>query len=442
MPSDSLPNTLPQMPTKSSNFLDELHALVKRKPSPVTELGGKNDSVKRLKMCPDPQGENTSRVGFGCPFCKANPGRYRYVYGACTFPPGFDIKRITEHLKRNHSSKHCCKNCRKKFTGAAEKAQRELFEHIKRGGCDTKLESVADPEWMSERQEEVFNLNILKRSRTTEEERWKAIYRFLFPKHSFIPSPYYDCYVFNQENLDAHNARNQAFPSQSYHPENRTIPNTFPHSPLEPNTPSTSSCKDATVWYVPQSTGGPQEPLKTGYIHPQNSLSTPINRAGVSGIILPARLSPEWQSSNMAQKDYPLNKFGEDRMSPLHPAPPSIENLQYPHHPLPSAGLGEEPPPTASGHIPDSGYGSRETPKADNEEKSNPELSHEGSIYRDELEGDLHALDALFVDANHLWDIPSFALLPSSMDFTDESPSRLRRNNVFDRVSSPIRLSE
>jgi len=94
-----------------------------------------------------------------------------------------------EHLKRNHSSKHCCKNCRKKFTGAAEKAQRELFEHIKRGGCDTKLESVADPEWMSERQEEVFNLNILKRSRTTEDERWKAIYRFLFPKHSFIPSP-------------------------------------------------------------------------------------------------------------------------------------------------------------------------------------------------------------------------------------------------------------
>ncbi|OCL00959.1 uncharacterized protein K441DRAFT_672539 [Cenococcum geophilum 1.58] len=189
MPSNSLPNTLPQMPTKSSNFLDELHDLVKRKPSPVTELGEKNNSVKRLKMCPDPQEGNTSRVGFGCPFCKANPGRYRYVYGACTFPPGFDIKRTTEHLKRNHSSKHCCKNCRKKFTGAAEKAQRELFGHIKRGGCDTKLESVADPEWMSERQEEVFNLNILKRSRTTEEERWKAIYRFLFPKHSFIPSP-------------------------------------------------------------------------------------------------------------------------------------------------------------------------------------------------------------------------------------------------------------
>lgn len=154
MPSNSLPNILPQMSTKSSNFLDESNALVKRKPSPVTELGEKNNNIKRLKVCPDPQGENTSRVGFGCPFCKANPGKYRYVYGACTFPPGFDIKRITEHLKRNHSSKHCCKNCRKKFTGAAEKAQRELFEHIKRGGCDTKLESVADPERMSERQEE------------------------------------------------------------------------------------------------------------------------------------------------------------------------------------------------------------------------------------------------------------------------------------------------
>jgi hypothetical protein len=95
MPSNSLPNTLHQMPTKSSNFLDESHALVKRKPSPVTELGEKNNSVKHLKMCPDPQGESTSRVGFGCPFCKANPGRYRSVYGACTFPPGFDIKRIT-----------------------------------------------------------------------------------------------------------------------------------------------------------------------------------------------------------------------------------------------------------------------------------------------------------------------------------------------------------
>ena len=92
IPSNSLPNTLPQMP---SNFPDESHALVKRKPSPITELGEKNSSIKRLKMFPNPQGENTSRVGFGCPFCKANPGRYRYVYGACTFPPGFDIKRIT-----------------------------------------------------------------------------------------------------------------------------------------------------------------------------------------------------------------------------------------------------------------------------------------------------------------------------------------------------------
>jgi len=95
MPSNSLPNTLPQMPTKSSNFPDESYALVKRKPSPVTDLGEKNNNIKRLKMCSDPQGENTSYVGFGCPFCKANPGRYRYVYGACTFPPGFDIKRIT-----------------------------------------------------------------------------------------------------------------------------------------------------------------------------------------------------------------------------------------------------------------------------------------------------------------------------------------------------------
>ena len=191
---------------------------------------------------------------------------------------------------------------------------------------------------------------------------------------------------------------------------------------------------------MPQSTSGSQEPLKAGYIHPQNSLSTPINQAGASGIILPARPSPEWQSSNMAQKDYLLNNFWGDRMSPPHPAPPSIiENLQYPHHPLSSAGLGEESPSTTPGHIPDSGYGSREAPKADNGEKSNSELCHEGSIYRDELEGDV---DAFFVDADHLWCMPSFALLPSSMDFTDESPSRLRRDNVFDRVSSPIRPFE
>ena len=245
--------------------------------------------------------------------------------------------------------------------------------------------------------------------------------------------------MFSIKKISMHTARNQAFPSQNYHPENGIIPSTFPHSPLEPNTPSTSSCEDATVWYVPQSTGGSQEPLKAGYIHPQNSLSTPINLAGVSEIILPARPSPEWQSSNMAQKDDPLNNFGGDCMSPLHPAPPSIENLQYPHHPLSSTGLGERSPSTTSGHIPDSGYGSLEAPKADNEEKGNPELPHEGSIYRDELEGDL---DALFVDADYLWGMPSFALLPSSMDFTDESPSRLWTNNVFDRVSSPIRLFE
>ena len=126
-------------------------------------------------------------------------------------------------------------------------------------------------------------------------------------------------------------------------------------------------------------------------------------------------------------------------MSPLHPAPPSIENLQYPHHPLSFAGLGERSPSTTSGHILDSGYGSLEAPKADNREKSNPELSHEESRRQDEFEG---RLAAFYTDADYLWGMPLFALLPSSMDFTDESPSRLRRNNFFDRVSSPIRLFE
>ena len=102
-------------------------------------------------------------------------------------------------------------------------------------------------------------------------------------------------------------------------------------------------------------------------------------------------------------------------MSPLHPAPPPIENLQYPY-PLTSAGLGEESPSTTSGCIPDSGYGSQEAPKADNGEKRNPELSHEGSVYQDELEGDL---DTFYLDAEYPWCMPPFALLPSSMNFTD-----------------------
>jgi hypothetical protein len=124
----------------------------------------------------------------------------------------------------------------------------------------------------------------------------------------------------------------------------------------------------------------------------------------------------------MAQKDYSLNNFGENCMSPLRAAPPSIENLQYPHHPLSSAGLGEESSSTAFGHIPDSGYSSLEAPKADNGEKINPELSHEKSLYRDKFAEDLVALCA---DVDYLWSMSSSALLPSSMDFTDESPSRL-----------------
>ena len=114
-------------------------------------------------------------------------------------------------------------------------------------------------------------------------------------------------------------------------------------------------------------------------------------------------------------------------MSPLHLAPPSTENFRYPHHPLSSAGLGEGSPSTPSSHIPDSGYGSLEAAKADNGERSNQFEEYS---------------KALLLDEDYLWSMPLFALLPSSMDFTDESPSRLRRNNVFDRVSSPIRLFE
>ncbi|OCL04898.1 hypothetical protein AOQ84DRAFT_367107 [Glonium stellatum] len=431
---------IPRTQPNFSNFLEEPHALVKRKPSPLAESGATSNSIKRLKVSSDPAGEDGSINAFGCPFCKANPSRYLHVHNSCAFPPGFNIKRLTEHLKRNHSSKHCCKNCRKRFFGAAEKAQKELCEHINRGDCKTKKELVTESEWMSENQEEVFNLNILKRSRATEEEKWKAIYRFLFPKHSFVPSPYYNYYVVNQENFDTHNPRNQGSPSQSHHFQDKHVPNTYLRSPLGANTPSTSSsCQDATVWCMAQSPGDSQEPSETRYTQSQNSF-TPVNPAGGSEITLPVRSTPlGWQSSNMAHKEYPSGHFDENCIPSLHSVPSSSEIPQQSHHPLSSPGLGEESASKDSIYIPDSGYSSLGIPKGGNEETNNPKLPLVEVEDREELEEDLFAT---WVDNGYNWDMPSFALLPSSIDLTDDSPSRLRRNNVFDRVSSPIRLYE
>ncbi|KAF5488252.1 hypothetical protein CGCF413_v012213 [Colletotrichum fructicola] len=120
-----------------------------------------------------------------CPYLKHDPKTYSQRRG-CRGASFTSTHRLKEHLHRTHRQKPNCPRCRMTFS-----AEAEVREHLKSQSLCEVLEGVS-VEGFDEVQEK--QLKSKKRGRVvkSEQDKWREIYRILFPDSSEIPDPLYN----------------------------------------------------------------------------------------------------------------------------------------------------------------------------------------------------------------------------------------------------------
>ncbi|KAL2140828.1 hypothetical protein VTI28DRAFT_3192 [Corynascus sepedonium] len=120
---------------------------------------------------------------FACPFCKNNPAKYRTTKTCCG--PGWDdVHRVKEHVYRRHSSKNFCPRCLDHFD------KPELLRKHQRADVPCQLQQKESIHSITEEQEK--QLRARAKPNSSEEDKWREMYRTIFPNEKQIPSPYYD----------------------------------------------------------------------------------------------------------------------------------------------------------------------------------------------------------------------------------------------------------
>ncbi|KAH7305021.1 hypothetical protein B0I35DRAFT_444656 [Stachybotrys elegans] len=120
-----------------------------------------------------------------CPFYKKDP--QRFARGKACHGPGWTgIHRLKAHLKRWHApAVHTCGRCQKSFKTD------EILSHHLRADKQCPVQELNRADGIMSRD---LALSVQSRTRyksdMTDEEKWKELYRKLFPRdHDAIPSP-------------------------------------------------------------------------------------------------------------------------------------------------------------------------------------------------------------------------------------------------------------
>ncbi|KAK3380985.1 hypothetical protein B0H63DRAFT_474711 [Podospora didyma] len=125
---------------------------------------------------------------FACPFFKRSPARYR-TSRCCVGPGWSSVHRVKEHLYRRHLlPRYVCNRCGVDFKDAPQLSAHQRVDPP----CAVQTRDIL-VEGISEMQER--QLKSRKRrgaTATTEPDRWKEMYRIIFPDDDEIPSPHYD----------------------------------------------------------------------------------------------------------------------------------------------------------------------------------------------------------------------------------------------------------
>lgn len=148
--------------------------------------GDGDDSKKRRRSNSNTDSRQLhGELRFACPYYKRNPGRHQ-TFTSCRDPGFTTISRLKEHLYRRHLLPPQCHRCCATFS-----TDLILREHQRDpSGCEVREQVPV--EGFDKDQEQ--QLKSKKRSQTylTEEEKWKAVYRILFPddRDEDMPTPY------------------------------------------------------------------------------------------------------------------------------------------------------------------------------------------------------------------------------------------------------------
>ena len=136
--------------------------------------GGNDDPNKRGKVGPStPASKLPGGRKLACPFFKHNPSEH-LTNRACVYPGFPSISRVKEHLYRNHALPIQCPRCCQTFSNEDDCLQHQRAQR----GCERK--EGASLEGVSKVQE--AKLKSKKRSTSSDEARWKVIYKILFPQ--------------------------------------------------------------------------------------------------------------------------------------------------------------------------------------------------------------------------------------------------------------------
>ncbi|KAI1063695.1 hypothetical protein LB506_005908 [Fusarium annulatum] len=150
-----------------------------------TNAGGRgngDDHEKRRKTESPPSG---SVPNLACPFVKEYPGE-RWPRCQKGWP---SVHRIKEHIYRSHKAPIYCKRC-----FGIVKTEKELDAHLRQDpACEVVSPSREMPGIDNETKERLKSRRGIQNF--SEEEKWKHMYKVLFPKTEDIPSPYCDLQI-------------------------------------------------------------------------------------------------------------------------------------------------------------------------------------------------------------------------------------------------------
>ncbi|RMJ03426.1 hypothetical protein BHE90_015100 [Fusarium euwallaceae] len=122
-----------------------------------------------------------------CPFYKRNPQEFKQ-HRTCVGPGWTSVYRVKEHIFRRHGCPEFqCHRCYDEFT-----TETALHDHQRADDPCEKKKPVSVSGRINAQQEEQMRSRKIYQKSLDEGEKWKAVYKIIFPDDEIIPSPYFD----------------------------------------------------------------------------------------------------------------------------------------------------------------------------------------------------------------------------------------------------------
>ncbi|KAF2677866.1 hypothetical protein K458DRAFT_464501 [Lentithecium fluviatile CBS 122367] len=145
---------------------------------------GDESSLKRAKTTFI--GDSRNGRKFACPYFKRDPEKY-ISRRSCVGPGWEEVRRVKEHLYRNHALPHFCPRCYETF-----KVESLLHDH-QRGAEPCAIQPKGLVDGFDKLQEKRLRSRKKTCPNQNEADKWRDMYRILFPddEDTSIPSPYW-----------------------------------------------------------------------------------------------------------------------------------------------------------------------------------------------------------------------------------------------------------